>query len=139
MNGRPGSPAAAPRASFLWRWAPAFVMMAAIFGVSGMSDVPPLPGDASDKTGHFLAYAVLGTLVLRATSRARWAGVSIRSAMLALAISAAYGASDEFHQRFVPGRTAAIDDWVADVAGAACAIGLLLIAARVWRARNRAV
>jgi VanZ family protein len=29
-----------------------------------------------------------------------------------------YGASDEFHQRFVPGRTADVLDWLADSLGA---------------------
>jgi VanZ family protein len=46
--------------------------------------------------------------------------------------SAVYGVSDEFHQRFVPGRNASIEDWVADVAGAAVGVA----AAFAWRSRR---
>lgn len=37
---------------------------------------------------------------------------------LPIIASALYGVSDEVHQIFVPGRTASIDDWIADVVGA---------------------
>jgi VanZ family protein len=36
-------------------------------------------------------------------------------------VTSAFGASDEWHQSFVPGRSAEVADWVADTAGAACA------------------
>jgi VanZ family protein len=64
----------------------------------------------SDKTGHFLAYGGLGMLVLRAVAGARWGGVNANTSFAAWGITAAYGVSDEFHQRFVVGRTAAVDD-----------------------------
>ncbi len=41
--------------------------------------------------------------------------------MLAVGVASAFGASDEWHQSFVPGRSAELADWVADTAGAACA------------------
>lgn len=110
-------------------WWPALGLMAAIFGVSSIQNLTTLPGNLSDKVGHFGAYAVLGALVLRATSRARWDGVTGVAAFQAWAVSAAYGVSDEFHQRFVPGRTAALDDWAADALGAATAAIVIGVAA----------
>ena len=35
-----------------------------------------------------------------------------------------YGASDEWHQYFVPGRSCEFGDWIADTAGGALAIAL---------------
>ena len=45
--------------------------------------------------------------------------------LIAFFITALYGASDEFHQKFVFGRNANLFDWVADSVGAA--IGVFII------------
>ena len=133
-------PAAAVRpdapVGLLWSWGPVVALMAAIFQVSSFEDLGSLPGDVSDKTGHFSAYAVLGALALRATARGRWAGVTARAAVVAWGVCLAYGASDELHQRLLPGRTMAFDDWIADAAGSATAIVLLGLVA-VVRRRHR--
>lgn len=107
--------------STLWLWGPAVLQMIAIFSISAMSDPGPLPGDMSDKSGHFIGYAILGALVLRALAGGRRAGLSWRAAMLAVVISGAYGVTDEFHQSFVPGRTPDVMDALADTLGAATA------------------
>jgi VanZ family protein len=59
-------------------------------------------------------YAVLGYLVFRALEQS-----SSRAGAIALAIAlcAAWGAIDEWHQIFVPGRAAELQDWMADVVG----------------------
>jgi VanZ family protein len=131
-GGRPDAPA-----GLFWSWGPVVVLMAAIFQASSLESLESLPGDVSDKAGHFAAYALLGTLALRATARGRWAGVTARAAMAAWAVCLAYGASDELHQRLVPGRTMALDDWVADAAGSITAIGLLSLVAAFRRRRPR--
>lgn len=113
--------------------------MAIIFGASSIPNLQRLPADISDKTGHSVGYALLGALLTRGFADARLKGVTGRTGWWALAASALYGASDEFHQRFVPGRTAAIDDWVADVAGAGVAALLIVVLARVLGARTREV
>ena len=97
--------------------------MAAIFYVSGLS-IAPLPEEVSDKTGHFVAYAGLGLLCVRAVGGGLPCRVVLRVAALALAIAAAYGAFDEIHQWFVPGRSADIRDWFADVSGVLIGIGV---------------
>jgi VanZ family protein len=134
------SPSVARRLGrLLWIWGPVLVVMAVIFAASSLQDLDALPGDLSDKTGHFAGYAMLAVVVLRATAGARWQGVTVRSCLLAWLICVAYGASDEFHQGFVPGRTVALDDWVADAAGAATAILAIAILAVVPRRRGRTV
>ncbi|MEZ5417883.1 MAG: VanZ family protein [Vicinamibacterales bacterium] len=67
---------------------------------------PRRPTSAT-KLEHFVAYGVLALLTLRATSGGRReAGVSWTAVAVAWCIAVSYGISDEFHQSFVPGRTA---------------------------------
>ena len=40
--------------------------MAVIFIASSIPNLTHIPGDVSDKTAHFAAYAILGALMLRA-------------------------------------------------------------------------
>jgi hypothetical protein len=73
-------------------------------------------------------------LVVRAIAGGLPARVSWRIAITAVALTAGYGMTDEFHQSFVGGRTPSAADWLADAAGAAVAVAaIVLIAARVRR------
>jgi VanZ family protein len=101
--------------------------MAAIFAVSSMSRAP-LPAQASDKAAHTAAYALLAVLVVRALAGGLPAPVDARTAALTVVIVTAYGVSDEFHQWFVPGRSADPLDVLADAAGAILGVGLC----RAW-------
>ena len=107
--------------------------MAAIFTLSSISSLPSLPGGLTDHTGHFIGYGLLGSLALRGFAGARWQGVTVSAAWRSVLLSSLYGVTDEYHQSFVTGRTAAVDDWVADSAGAAIAALLILGIARVRR------
>jgi VanZ family protein len=70
------------------------------------------------KGGHMLGYAFLAAAYTRAIGRQR------RGAMaLAWSLAILYAASDEFHQSFVPGRSARILDIGIDGLGAL--LGLL--------------
>ncbi|HEY6362444.1 MAG TPA: VanZ family protein [Vicinamibacterales bacterium] len=91
--------------------------MAAIFFVSSLSD-PPLPGGASDKSAHLIAYTVLGLTAVRAVAGGLPRRITVRMAAMAIAITVGHGMSDEFHQRFVPGRSADLADLAADATGA---------------------
>jgi VanZ family protein len=71
-----------------------------------------------------VAYAGLALLCVRAVGGGLPNRVVLRVAVLALAIAAGYGIFDEFHQSFVPGRSADIRDWFADVSGALIGIGV---------------
>ena len=83
------------------------------------------------KLAHFTEYLILSTLLYRGLRGSqRW---SIRAAGLALTIAGIYSIGDEFHQWFVPGRTAAATDCLIDVSGAAAGQGLLAAWARMPR------
>ena len=103
-------------------WVPPFLYMALIFVVSSLEQ-PPLPMPefewlTIDKLYHFVEYAVLGGLLAIAFVKAKPAVVPSKLIWLvAMVLSILYGASDEWHQTFVPGRFATLADWVADVLG----------------------
>jgi VanZ family protein len=80
------------------------------------------------KLAHFTEYLVLSVLLYRALRTGR--GWNFRAAGLAFTIAGVYALSDEFHQWFVPGRTAAATDCLIDVSGAAAAQGFLAARSR---------
>jgi len=98
-------------------WAPLAVYMAVIFALSSMSNVPAAP-TGMDKVVHLVLYIGLAVTVLRAVAGGLPVRVSWRPALAAVAITVAYGATDELHQRFVPLRSADAMDLVADGCGA---------------------
>ncbi len=65
------------------------------------------------KTGHLLAYGLLGVLNVRALQG---------RALLAITLAAAVSILDEWHQSYVPLRTGTPIDVVIDIAGAALAV-----------------
>jgi VanZ family protein len=80
----------------------------------------PLPPDVPllDKAAHFAAYAVLAWATGLWFPGEAWRTRPLRAALIVTAVCAAYGAVDEFHQSFVPGRDMSAWDWLADVLGA---------------------
>lgn len=108
-------------------WVPPLVWAAAILILTSVP-VPDLGSPRhADKGVHFLVYGLLGLLVGRALlaesrGRAHFAGA-------ALAV-AAFGALDEWHQSFIPGRYSDMHDWVADVIGGAAALAVMAARAR---------
>jgi VanZ family protein len=84
------------------------------------------------KLGHFTEYAILALFAahaFRSSSREllreRWFWISLLLVII-------YSLSDEFHQTFVPSRTASIYDSMIDSVG-----GLLMLLLISWRWRNR--
>jgi VanZ family protein len=70
-----------------------------------------------DKVLHFVAYAFLGALFLRAFKTTRIKKNLKLVFILSVLLSALYGISDEIHQSFVPYRTADVIDALADILG----------------------
>lgn len=91
--------------------------MAAIFYVSSLPDVS-IPAGFAAASGHWFGYLGLAIVVVRALAGGLPSRIDARIAGLALLIAVAYGVSDEFHQTFVPGRSAELRDLFADAAGA---------------------
>jgi VanZ family protein len=116
-------------------WLPVVVLMAAIFAVSSMSS-PPAPPGVSDKSLHWATYAGLALLTLRALADGAWAGVGGRTVLGAWVIATLYGATDEWHQRFTPGRHADWYDLAADASGAAAAVAAVWAWSIIRRSRG---
>jgi VanZ family protein len=90
------------------------------------------------KTGHVTEYFILSLLILRGI-RAGKPGTHLGWALVAIAIVACYAALDEFHQSFVPGRTAAVSDVLIDTAGgigAQIVVALIVLFGDVRRKRR---
>ncbi len=107
-------------------WWPAVAYMGFIFWLSAQSSLPTPPGLLGwDKLQHSLAYMVMGLLLIRASRGSRMMWVQT------LVIGTLYGASDEWHQSFVPGRTMSGHDWLADIIGLLTALAIYYIYARI--------
>lgn len=88
------------------------------------------------KTAHFCVYATLGAF-LCLTSLGFSAKRSAH-ALRTLAVGAAYAASDELHQAFVPGRGPGIGDVLLDSVGVLVGIlAVLLLAKLIIKRKNR--
>jgi len=110
------------------RWAPVLLWATLIFVLSSMSTLPAPPGGLTDKHAHFGTYGVLAALLVWAITDRRPSRTTWAVAAAAVALAALYGASDEWHQSFVPGREVSGLDLAADTGGAAlAAVGL-----RAW-------
>ena len=74
------------------------------------------------KLAHVSEYAVLAVLLYRAFVHTVLRGRRALSAGLVLLLCAGYAATDEFHQAFVPSRTASLRDVMIDICGATLAV-----------------
>ncbi|MEQ1757883.1 MAG: VanZ family protein [Vicinamibacterales bacterium] len=115
----------------LWLWGPVIAYMAVIFWESSLPSAP-LPSNVSDKVAHAIGYAILGALVARAMAGGFPRPLTKAAALASIVLTTMYGASDELHQRFVPGRSADVNDIVADAAGAVVAVIAVWACGILW-------
>ncbi len=111
---------------FMIFWLPVIAYCVIIFAVSSMSQPLPVKVEIPffDKFLHAVEYGILSYLLIRALTGTQ-AGLSRRAVLIsAVLIATLYGASDEFHQMFVPGRNPDILDLLSDFVGAAI-VGLI--------------
>ena len=111
------------------RWLPPLLWAGVIvFATSVPAPFVPRRLAAIDKVIHFAMYAVFAALVTRYVLNGRQ---RLRLALLSIAGVAVFGALDEWHQRFIPGRSTEFGDWVADsTGGVAGALVVSLLVAR---------
>ena len=116
----------------LRRWLPALLWLAVVFTLTSIPNpgTPDVPG--GDKAAHAIMYGVFGATVAYALASGPWSAGRLAAAF---AVTAAIAAVDEWHQRFIPGRSAAVGDWVADVVGAGV---ILLVSGVLWWRRESA-
>lgn len=113
---------------------PPVLVMTGIWVVSSLS-VPPttLPSFDWDKLNHATAYFILTLSWVWTLARQGKLRVSQITAG-AVALSIAYGALDEFHQGFVPGRQKDIIDLLADITGSL--LGMMAYLCHQWNAKR---
>lgn len=105
------------------RFVPALIVAVLIFLISSRSRLPtpPFAFEGLDKVLHAAAYAVLAGLLIWGAKRP-----GTRLALGLGLLATVYGASDEWHQSFVPGRESDGWDLLADAAGAVLVVGFYL-------------
>ena len=92
-------------------------------------------GNADARPGMLaLLDVIAGTQLASEAGGRRW---NVRAAALALLFAGLYAVSDELHQWFVPGRTAAAMDCLIDFTGAVAGQGLLAARAAAVALRLR--
>ena len=89
-----------------------------IFYLSSMPSVSSVHLVFKDKIAHFGVYFILAFLFARIVFYTPRNIAERYLFFTAIFFVSIYGASDEFHQSFVPGRTVDFFDWVADTIGA---------------------
>ena len=109
---------------FHYQWGPVLFWMGVIFLLSSYSFhdnwFQRSQKMHADWGAHIVEYSFLGFLLARALWRHSLFWRNSGKVMAAvLLICIAYAASDEFHQRFVPGRDSSVYDAIADAIGAA--------------------
>lgn len=104
-------------------WTPPLAWMAVLFWASAQSETG-VAGQVPDWLTHGAAYFVLGLLLCRALAGGFGRRLELARALLAVTIGTAYGVSDEWHQAYVPRRTASAADVVKD--GGGCALAVVL-------------
>lgn len=107
--------------TFLSLWTPVFLYIALIFTLSSMS-YPPVPAGVSGDLLHYPEYTVLGFLLGRALQGQKPGLPGVGVLFWAFLLSVLFGASDEFHQAFVPERVPDVMDWARDCAGTAAGV-----------------
>lgn len=78
----------------------------------------PLSESFVRNAAHFSEFALLAVLIFNAV----YQSCSRRRPFFSLTLTAAYAATDEFHQLFVEERVCSLLDWLTDCSGAACGI-----------------
>lgn len=75
-----------------------------------------------DKVAHFATFGLIAALL--------WLALQRGHPLLVIVIVSAIGAADEFYQRFLPGRSASLEDLAVDIFAAVVIVSLLEYARR---------
>jgi len=110
---------------FLRYYLPALLWVALSFTISSIPRLaPPSVGlKLSDKVYHFIEFAILGLLLMRALSYYHGSAALPAAFRRTVLLGVLWGVLDEFHQLFVAGREASLLDVLADAAGVLAAAG----------------
>lgn len=111
-------------------WLPTILWATLIFYLSSIPNLQvtedSLLQNLINISAHFLEYLVLTLLILSSQSKDKFKVKTTHSAVILALI---FSVSDEFHQSFVPGRTADLWDVIVDVLG-------IYTATQIWKNRQ---
>ena len=115
----------------LRRWWPPLTWMGAILTATSIPGrfIPAVGFRFTDKMVHVGMYGVLGFLLSRAMDDPAKT-TRVRAMFGAFLFCVAMGATDEWHQLYIQGRSAEVADWAADSTGG-------FIGAATWMLRSR--
>lgn len=115
------------------RFIPLIVYSGILFYLSHQPQLPhmELGFEWQDKIIHCTAYTIYGLCANVAWHR------HPQRVRLTIIIGCLFGISDEFHQYFIPYRSADIFDWIADCLGIFLSLWLWNIAQNLWQKRRK--
>jgi hypothetical protein len=115
-----------PTKKIILYWLPVVIYAGFIFTISSVSgkDIPGL-FIHQDVVFHLLEYAVFALLITRAMKGCYSRMARVKRLLLVMIFVLGYALLDEFHQSFVPGRTASLVDVATDVVGSFLAVCFL--------------
>ncbi len=119
---------------------PAIMWMALIFCLSCVPgpDLKPMEFPYAHLIAHTMLYGALFYLAYRALKFQGYSRfLNEFSLAAALLIVMLYGASDEFHQSFVPGRTEEFKDFAIDVIAALIVLAFIFVKDRLGLGRKK--
>jgi VanZ family protein len=125
----------------LWFWTPVALWMGILYYSSSIpgSDLPKFNIPNIDKLFHSVEYLILGALIARAFANCSDKMSFKLILLLSILIASSYGVLDEFHQRFVSGRSPEIFDILSDIIGSLFGALLSIHKERGSRAVNKTV
>jgi len=103
---------------------PAILVMITLFMLSTLPGDDPLLESVhlSDKIEHFIAYFVLGITFCIWIPSKNWFAKPFAYGSFVILLCTVFGASDEYHQKFVPGRSCDLYDLATDFVGGVTAV-----------------
>ena len=112
---------------------PAILAMAALFKLSTLPGNDPLLNSIhlSDKIEHFIAYFVLGITFCIWIPSKKWFAKPVVYGVIVIVLCTLFGISDEYHQKFVPGRSCDLYDLAVDSAASAIAVFVYFLVIKI--------
>ena len=105
---------------------PLIVYWIVLFVMTSLPSTMSISVGVSDKIEHFGAYGLLSAFLFLAIKfQSKYSLLSDYPATFTIIIASLYGIIDEFHQLFIPGRSAEFYDWLADFLGSIIAVIIL--------------
>jgi len=112
---------------------PAILAMVALFKLSTLPGNDPLLNSIhlSDKIEHFIAYFVLGITFCIWIPSKKWFAKPAVYGVIVIVLCTLFGISDEYHQKFVPGRSCDLYDLAVDSAASAIAVFVYFLVIKI--------